>query len=423
MSRFIFKSYSFDAVDLTAHFHYAFDNGREFQETVIFNKATQYTQEVLDRALFLAFVLIGTSYYKSFPTREVVFASHVIDAWQADFFNKVYQEGLSQFAFENGLTRDQLAHFEATNNESRQQLEYKGSGVLALESGGKDSLLVAALLEEAGVVFTPWYVSSAEDHPAILGGFKAPLLTTMRLIDHDNLQKAQTVGGKNGHIPVTYILQSLALIQAILLGKSTVVVSIAHEGEEAHEWIGDLPVNHQWSKTWAAEQAFATYVEKYVAMGLQIGSPLRQYSELKMAELFAQHAWARYGHSFSSCNLANYKQGHQNATLTWCGECPKCANSYLLFAPFIEASELQSLFNDQDLFAKPLLETTFKGLLGIDGVMKPFECVGEVEELRLAYHKAIERAGYQPLTFEVPKSSFDYELLYPAQGWAAEMLQ
>jgi len=58
-----------------------------------------------------------------------------------------------------------------------------------------------------------------------------------------------------------------------------------------------------------------------------------------------------------------------------------------------------------------MLTETFKGLLGIDGVMKPFECVGEVDELRLAYHMAWENFGtesYQ-LSFDVPKGDFDYK--------------
>ncbi len=281
---------------------------------------------------------------------------------------------------------------------------------------------MASLLAKAGIEFTPWYVSSADEHPEILDQFETPLSVTKRLLDHEALQVAQADGGKNGHVPVTYILQSLALIEAILRGKDTVLVAIAHEGEEAHDWIGDLPVNHQWSKTWQAEQDFSRYVERYVAKGFKIGSPLRQYSELKMAELFAHYAWDKVGHQFSSCNVANYQQGYANTTLQWCGECPKCANSYLLFAPFIEARELQSLFNGEDLFTKPLLKDTFKGLLGIDGVMKPFECIGEIDELRSAYHKALTRGGYRPLPFDVPESSFDYEQTYPAQEWATKMI-
>jgi hypothetical protein len=242
-----------------------------------------------------------------------------------------------------------------------------------------------------------------------------------RRIDKDGLQKAAKEGGYNGHVPVTYIVQSFALLQAILLGKDTVLVAVAHEGEEPHATIGDLSVTHQWSKTWFAEQQFAEYVRRYISPDIHIGSPLRHLSELRVAELFVLHAWERFGHSFSSCNRANYQQGHDNSSLSWCGECPKCANAYVLFAPFVPPAELQSLFGGQELFEKPLLQETFKGLFGIDGVMKPFECIGETEELRYAYHQAVER-GYSHVSFEVPRGNFDYLHEYDAQDWARHSL-
>jgi hypothetical protein len=142
-----------------------------------------------------------------------------------------------------------------------------------------------------------------------------------------------------------------------------------------------------------------------------------------VAELFVKHSWESYGHEFSSCNVANYQQGEDNTELKWCGNCPKCANSYLLFAPFLPAGELKSIFNGQDLFAKASLELIFKGLLGIDNVPKPFECVGEIDELRLAYHRCQLKGDYQPLPFSVPDSAFDYMQTYPAQEWAVKMLQ
>jgi hypothetical protein len=212
------------------------------------------------------------------------------------------------------------------------------------------------------------------------------------------------------------------LVDAILNNEATVLLSIGHEGDEPYGWIGDLPVNHQWSKTWPAELSLAEYVTRYISPDIRIGSPLRAWSELRIAELFVQHAWAKYGHSFSSCNVANYKQGSNVTELKWCGECSKCANSYLLFAPFLSAEELKSLFGGQDLFVKPLLTETFKGLLGIGGVMKPFECVGQTDELRLAYHKAVERGGYESLPFNVPASHFDYMQEYEAQVWARELV-
>ncbi len=421
MSVFVFESYAFNEASGEASFRYSFDGQRQFTEVVQLRIGEGgYDREVFDKALFLAFLLIGVSYYKTFPVKEARIASGVIDEVQADFMNHVYQEGLGQFAYENDLGRDDLVHFAPSSPDQKSHLPYSGNGLLSLQSGGKDSLLSAALLEDAGKTFTSFYVSSSDTHPAILDGVGEALVVVKRLIDRESLIKAAQEGGKSGHIPVTYIVLSIALLQTILLNKKTVLASIGHEGEEPREWIGDLPVNHQWSKTWAAEQLFSDYVEKYVSADIQIGSALRRYSELRIGELFAEKAWAHYGHDFSSCNLANYMQGADNTTLRWCGECPKCANSFLLFAPFIEPNELKSLFGGQDLFAKPLLAETFKGLLSIDGVAKPFECVGEIDELRYAYHS--RKKGYEALPFVVPEASFDYKAEYPQQPWAATVL-
>lgn len=421
MNRFIFKSHEFNKITSQAEFKYAFDAGQTFTETVSFTLVGDYDEVALDKALFLAFVIIGVSYYKTFPTREVVL-DVPIDDWQAKFFSTIYQEGLSQFAYENNLTRDDLAQFHATTKSPAKPRAYGGYGILALQSGGKDSLLLAALLESKKKDFTAWYVSSGQHHPSAIDGVGSQLVTTTRTIDLTQLQQAREAGGMNGHVPVTYIVQSLAVIQAILLGKRDILTSIAHEGEEPHYVVGNLPITHQWSKTWAAERAFSEYVARYVSSDIRVGSPLRSLSELRVADLFVKHAWEKYGHMFSSCNIANYQQGADNTSLKWCGACPKCANSYLLFAPYLAKTELITLFEGRDLFEQPSLTHTFKGLLGIDGVPKPFECIGEVDELRSAYHKAQAR-GYAALPFAVPESSFDDMKTYEAQDWATQMLQ
>lgn len=413
MRQFVFDDYIFDPSTGEAVFRYHFDGGLEFAERVRFTVGSDYDPAVLDRALFLTFILMGVSYYKTFPAPGVQFSAHAIDDWQAGFLNGVYQEGLSQFAFENNLTRDDLAHFTA-NGKAGPALPYDGSGSISLQSGGKDSLLVAMLLRDKQADFSSLYVSSGQRHPAVLDTIGRPLQIVERHIDTEKLRRAAEDGGKNGHVPITFIILSIALVQAVLDGKNNVLAAIGHEGEEPHASIGDLAVTHQWSKTWGAEQLFAEYVQRYISPDIHVGSPLRQYSELKIAELFVERAWDRFGHRFSSCNVANYRQGADNTELVWCGECPKCANSYVLFAPFLPSVELQSIFGGKDLFASPSLVDVFKGLLGIDGVMKPFECVGEVDELRSAYHMAQAR-GYTPLPFEVPVSHFDREYEYPAQ--------
>lgn len=405
---FIFENYSFDTSTGVVEFHYSFDGQRHFRERLVIRQpADPVNKAVLDRALQLSFYLAGISYYKTFPTKKAIFKTTQPDSGQAAFLQTVYTKGLSQFLFENDLSLDDVVQFEGAGS-NKKPVSYQGSGIIALQSGGKDSLLLATLLDEKNISYMPWYISSGESYPVLLDELSFPLQTVRREIDRAALQQAAADGGLNGHVPVTYIVLSYAVIEAILSGKNTVLSAIGTEGEEPHEFIEDMPVNHQWSKTWEAEQLFTDYVWQYIAPEMRVGSPLRGFSELRIAELFVEKCWEKYGHSFSSCNRANYQQGTDNTQLKWCGECPKCANSYLLFAPFVEPEELQALFGGQDLFAKPNLLETFKGLLGLDGVMKPFECVGETEELRLAYHMAHEAHGYE-LPFEVPQGNFDYK--------------
>lgn len=418
---FVFERYAFDTDSNTATFHYSFDDTIHFSERVHFGRANDYDAAALDRALQLAFVLAGVSYYKAFPTKKVVLKTIELDAGQATFFTAVYQSGLSQFVYENNIDPADIARFEPTTENVSQPTDYSGEGIVALQSGGKDSLLMAELLAKKGVDFTPWYISQVDMIPAVLQTFQHPLRHAKRDIDMVALTGAKQNGGLNGHVPVTFIVLSFALIDAILLGKSTILMGIGHEGEEPHAMIGDYAVTHQWSKTWGAEQLFQDYVHENVASTIDVGSPLRGYSELRIAKLFAKHAWETYSHAFSSCNVANYRQGHDNSQLSWCGDCPKCANSYLLFAAFVEPSELYRLF-DGNLFEKQSLQADFKGLLGVDGAMKPFECVGEVAELQKAYELALEN-GYEPLPFSVEKSDFNIDTIYDAQDWAVQMIQ
>ncbi len=435
---FEFLDYHFDKQSYRATFRY---RGRTAENPLIFTKtvtfsdrainSTQIDDKLLDQALFLSFIINGTSYYKAFPTREIILP-YDIDEKQAKFFNAIYQEGLSQFAYENHLTRKDLAHFSTTTTTTASRtatladsettntsISTDTDKIIALQSGGKDSLLTAALLNEKHLSWTALYVSTSGTYPKIIDEVGAQNVQIIsRDIDLETLNAAAELDGMNGHVPVTYINVSLALIQAILDGKNTVLTSIGHEGEEPHSVIKsedsnepDLLVNHQWSKTKTAEELLQSYIKSYISPKFKVYSPLRKYSELKIAELFTKKCWGKFGHKFSSCNVINYGQRNDNSELKWCGHCAKCANSYLLFAPFLEPNELNSIFPDnKSLFTIPELADDFKGLLGIENNLKPFECVGEIAELRTAYH--MKKPSYPDLPFSVPESDFDYNHIY-----------
>ena len=81
---------------------------------------------------------------------------------------------------------------------------------------------------------------------------------------------------------------------------------------------------------------------------------------------------------------------------------------FLIFAPFIEKSELIKLFGE-NLFEKLELEQTYRELFGLSDI-KPFECVGESEECRKAAHMVMNQ--YPELErFKIPESKFDKDKL------------
>lgn len=395
---FEFLDYGFDKQSGRAEFHYR-SEGEIFVEKVQFDvsEAVNYDEAVLDSALFLALVVLGTSYYKVRAGRAVKLP-RMIDARQAEIFDKIYQEGLSQFAFENKLTREDLAEFvgEGLCETARETMTRDEDLVLA--SGGKDSLLLMEMLREQGRNACAMYITAQESYPAIIDEVCAPRKPLMirREIDKAGLKRA---GGMNGHVPVTVINEALAVVQAVISGYDSIKLGIGMEGVEPHAWIGDLPVNHQWSKTAEAVTLMREYLRKYVTSSIEIDLPLSEYDELAIAKMFAEKCWDKYGRMFSSCNVANYKQDANNRELKWCGKCAKCANSYLLFAPFVPYEEQLAIFG-HDLFTDSDLTEIYKGLLGVDDVMKPFECIASIKELRKAYAEKLP--GYGDLPFEVP---------------------
>jgi len=390
---FKFLDYNYDKSTGLATFNYQSENDYLTENVQFKAEGEFYDEAAFNGAMFLAFVVIGTSYYKARAGQEVELGTNLANE-QANFFTKIYQEGLSQFAFENGLTRDNLARFKGGFEAPEVWPAKLGDINLVTVSGGKDSLLAAEMIRESGANYRVVYITAQESYPQIIDKFGEPIIVR-RFIDKEGLGR---IGGMNGHVPVTIINEAIALVQAVLIGACHVEFGIGEEGIEPHAFIGDLPVNHQWSKTPEAQNLMQEYVKRFIAPNLTIGSVLSQYSELAIAEMFAKKCWDKYGMEFSSCNVANYKQDANNRILKWCGKCAKCANSYLLFAPFIPFNEQQKIFG-HDLFSDPEMTEIFKGLLGVDDVMKPFECVASTDELKWAYQNRLPGYGELPFAF------------------------
>ncbi|MCD4665073.1 MAG: hypothetical protein K8R68_07360, partial [Bacteroidales bacterium] len=132
-------------------------------------------------------------------------------------------------------------------------------------------------------------------------------------------------------------------------------------------------VNHQYSKSFEFEKDFREYVFKFITSDINYFSFLRPLNEMQIAKLFT--GLPKYFPVFKSCNVGS-------KTDTWCGKCPKCLFTFIILSPFINLAELVNIFG-KNMFQDSDLLISFKELTGINQV-KPFECVGTIDEVNLS---------------------------------------
>jgi UDP-N-acetyl-alpha-D-muramoyl-L-alanyl-L-glutamate epimerase len=380
---FRFVRADFDEKTGAASLAYAFDDGEELIETVQFPGApftlSSQQQSAAAQALKLLHLIAGVSYYKAAVPSEIRIESGSIGADTAQFLQMVYENGLGEFAYRNGLNLHGKIKFPYSN-ESDASASSAGLRQHALVAigGGKDSLVSIEALRAAGINQTITWIGSSPLIKACAERTGLPLLNIERKLPAA-LFEMNKQGALNGHIPVTAVNSAILVMAAILNQSNQVVFSNERSASYGSIIPGTGEVNHQWSKGWAFEQAFAAQVKKTIASDLNYYSLLRPFSELAVARAFANID--RYDAHFSSCNRNFHILGDKPAQ-RWCGVCPKCHFVFLALAPFMPKPRLLNIFG------RNLLDET-EQTAGFDALMeyqdhKPFECVGEGSESRAA---------------------------------------
>lgn len=411
---FIFENYEFDPITKSAKFHYSLDGQLHFTETITWQVETvDYNKTILDRALFALWIMAGVSYYKTYAPTEIIVNSGELDAGQKEFFDAIYVHGLAQFFYTNQLEWKNRINFPALKQHTDPVEVVNGNGALVALGGGKDSIVAAELMNKLQQDYSCWVVNHAGRFGTLSQTIGQPLLAVTRQLDPE-LLKLNEADAYNGHVPITAIINFIGVVLAILTGKKSLVWANESSADEGNTTWQGLEVNHQYSKSSAFEVEITNYIQTYIAKDLEFYSILRPLSELRIAEIFCKNYIDKYQGLFSSCNLANFKQGNADQ-MTWCGECPKCAFVYAIFSPFLPKAKLMELFGGKDLFANEALRGTFEQMLGIDG-HKPLECVGEVAEVRMALQMSKDIGNYPELAqFNFPKPDYDYKLWHNNQ--------
>ena len=412
---FYFKSYDFDREKLIASFHYSFDDIENFTETIDFSSddfsvKQDISHDFIDELLFHTSIALGISYYKLFPTKNLIVESGYLSETQINFWKKFYKNGLWEFLYQNKIDPNDLFDFQNVSEKSDKKdfsdIEVSEKALIPL-GGWKDSMVSIEAFRGAWIDFETVVFGKMD---AIKESVSKQIGRKNLLIKRklsENLFIMNDAGYYNGHVPITWIIAFSLMIAGYIYGYKYIVLSNEKSADSPNTIWNGFEINHQYSKSLEFENDFRSYMSDAIWDKIQYFSLLRWMYEIKIAELFSE-LWKGYFTTFSSCNN-NFKiqSNAGNKNTIWCNSCPKCMFVYAILSAFLSVEDLVSIFW-KDLYEDTSLETTFSELLGLEWI-KPFECVGEIEEVMIAMNLAIKK--YKPDNIPYILQIFKKEIL------------
>jgi UDP-N-acetyl-alpha-D-muramoyl-L-alanyl-L-glutamate epimerase len=379
-----FGSFRFVARELGADgavaLSYALDDELSFTERIALPVSAPLGREAIERAeglLSLLHWVAGVSYFKAAVPPAVAFESDPPGPASARLLEALYSEGLGELAYVNRLPSLPRPRFGSgaaqAGAPARRAAPHEPRRALVAVGGGKDSAVAIEVVRRSGAETSLFSIGDAAPIARTAAAARLPRLIATRHLD-PLLFECNAAGAINGHVPITAIVTCVALLTAELGGFDTVAMANERSASTGNlSWDG-AEINHQFSKSLAAERLLAAAVAESGAAVHQL-SVLRPASELAIARAFA--GMERYHGAFTSCN-AIFRLDPALRASSWCRDCPKCRFVFLALAPFSSPAHLAEVFGG-DLLAD---ESQYEGfaLLAASGGHKPFECVGEEQE-------------------------------------------
>ena len=408
-----FRYLGLEVDDRTLSGHYELD-GRHFVEVVTFENTGALRRPALVAVAELWYLLAGLSYYKAGAATRIDLGDTPVGPRARALFDAALHDGLGEFAYRNNLLLDDVEVVGGRDAETYMPA-IDPTRVLIPFGGGIDSVVTVsslAHLDRSLFIMSP------------ASGRFAPLEATAAVARLDVVRATRQLDPQilrgddnffNGHVPVTAMVTLLAAVAALASGHGAVAMSNEHSASAANLRWRDRDINHQWSKSWAAEVLLSDALGERVGPDFVVASFLRDRSELWVAQQFAQ---AREFHGvFRSCNRA-FSQRPGERAANWCGECDKCLFINLILAPFIGRDDLRHIFLGEPI-ANPRLDEALRSLVGLGLQHKPFECVGDPDESAVALRSVSQSPSWRDVTrlaelarLTSPDREFD-ELLQP----------
>lgn len=377
--------------NLRISFDFRIGSEFRFTPTIILNPGKYFNPMVRPDLLHGLIFNIGLieliSYWKSVCSPTIHIKNYTLTKEQEHFWIKLYHKGLGEFFYQNGISVNEHSFITFSFEEDTESIDYlnypqtdSSNRSLVPIGGGKDSVVTLEKMKIEKQVI-PFIINPREASLACarMAGFpdNEDIVILHREID-PLLLELNRKGFLNGHTPFSAMLAFYSLLASYFTNTREIVLS--NESSANEPTIPGTEINHQYSKSEEFEIDFRKYVKENMNNTAHYFSYLRPYSELQIAEMFAQYP--DYFPVFRSCNVGSKED-------KWCCDCPKCLFTAIILAPFIDEKKLTAIFGE-DLFDRPSLLPYFYELTGI-AENKPFECVGTIEEVNHAISTIKER--------------------------------
>lgn len=412
---FIYKSFSCEIKDkrLYVSYHFVIPGLCEFRPELDFPLDGPHAlNEPLStwgrKILFNIGMVELISYWKTCCPPRVIVEAAALDDWQIEWWKALYFGGLGEFFYRNGINaskKDFMTIESRGEPPADDGYEFKPSGRnLIPVGGGKDSIVTVehlAPFKENNLLFAVNPSGAALDTMRIAGYGDTQRSIVRRRLDQEML-RLNREGFLNGHTPFSALLAFVAYYCAYLSGSSYIILS--NEASANAASIAGTEINHQYSKTSEFELAFQAYGRRILLPEIFYFSLMRPFAEIAIARSFANYP--KYFPYFRSCNLGSKKN-------IWCNHCAKCLFVFIILSPFVPEGTLARCFG-RDLWTADDLAEDFARLCGMVEV-KPFECVGTVEEVQFALYLELSRRAETAK----PRSELPL-LLKKADEWARQ---
>ena len=371
-------------------FHFSLDDQYYFHPTVSIPARPFYhwqsiPQEQLESLAFHVGMVELVSYWKLACPRTIVVKPFDLKLCQKKWWRHLYYQGLGEFRYLNGIDcpeRDFLRIESGTDRDFKPvDLGRYEEKTIVPVGGGKDSVVtLECLRNEMPVIPLILNPRGATVSCIEAAGCSMEEVAVINRTLDPTMLRLNNEGFLNGHTPFSALLAFLTLL--VSAGTGSKYIALSNESSANESTVPGTDINHQYSKSIAFERDFREYVHLHLSEEIQYFSFLRPLNELQIASMFSQ--CTAYHEVFRSCNAGS-------KTDSWCGKCPKCLFTWIILSPFLSRERLTEIFG-KDLMLDPDLKPIFEELNGTSAV-KPFECVGTVEEVRACVDAMKDRKG------------------------------